>query len=75
VFISCDFFFLQAGDGIRDYKVTGVQTCALPICYKKIAGKKNRFASGNRRKKVFVNNQEVFSGIPKTNHRISTCNQ
>src|SRR5256885_4778868 len=26
-----DFFF-QAEDGIRDYKVTGVQTCALPIC-------------------------------------------
>src|SRR5256885_2002715 len=23
--------FLQAEDGIRDYKVTGVQTCALPI--------------------------------------------
>src|SRR5205807_7881137 len=22
----------QAEDGIRDYKVTGVQTCALPIC-------------------------------------------
>src|SRR5256885_2960148 len=35
-FLSCciyagqDFFF-QAEDGIRDYKVTGVQTCALPI--------------------------------------------
>src|SRR5256885_3137657 len=28
--ISCLFFF-QAEDGIRDYKVTGVQTCALPI--------------------------------------------
>src|SRR5256885_711333 len=27
-------FFLQAEDGIRDYKVTGVQTCALPICEK-----------------------------------------
>src|SRR5688500_19123181 len=26
----CCFFF-QAEDGIRDYKVTGVQTCALPI--------------------------------------------
>src|SRR5205807_3317079 len=26
----CVFFF-QAEDGIRDYKVTGVQTCALPI--------------------------------------------
>src|SRR5690625_6385285 len=27
----CDFFF-QAEDGIRDGHVTGVQTCALPIC-------------------------------------------
>src|SRR5256885_5002970 len=26
------YFFFQAEDGIRDYKVTGVQTCALPIC-------------------------------------------
>src|SRR5688500_20250380 len=25
------FFFFQAEDGIRAYKVTGVQTCALPI--------------------------------------------
>ena len=25
------FFFVQAEDGIRDYDVTGVQTCALPI--------------------------------------------
>src|SRR5256885_63071 len=37
-FLGCDadysvsfFFFFQAEDGIRDYKVTGVQTCALPI--------------------------------------------
>ena len=26
------FFFFQAEDGIRDWSVTGVQTCALPIC-------------------------------------------
>src|SRR6266536_92564 len=26
------FFFFQAEDGIRDPLVTGVQTCALPIC-------------------------------------------
>src|SRR5438876_5143278 len=26
-------FFFQAEDGIRDGRVTGVQTCALPICY------------------------------------------
>src|SRR5439155_6844489 len=25
-------FFFQAEDGIRDGHVTGVQTCALPIC-------------------------------------------
>src|SRR5256885_10379553 len=29
--LLCSFFFFQAEDGIRDYKVTGVQTCALPI--------------------------------------------
>src|SRR5256885_1633262 len=28
---SREFFVFQAEDGIRDYKVTGVQTCALPI--------------------------------------------
>src|SRR5690606_40798635 len=26
-------FFFQAEDGIRDFHVTGVQTCALPILY------------------------------------------
>src|SRR5205807_285636 len=30
-FDNGDIFFFQAEDGIRDYKVTGVQTCALPI--------------------------------------------
>src|ERR1022692_3956123 len=32
------FFFFQAEDGIRDYKVTGVQTCALPIWLPSSAG-------------------------------------
>src|SRR5687768_3108091 len=31
-FILFFFFFFQAEDGIRDVAVTGVQTCALPIC-------------------------------------------
>ena len=30
---SSDVFFFQAEDGIRDYDVTGVQTCALPIYF------------------------------------------
>src|SRR5256885_12877676 len=33
------FFFFQAEDGIRDYKVTGVQTCALPISLADFRGK------------------------------------
>src|SRR6478736_9477909 len=28
---NSDCFFFQAEDGIRDFTVTGVQTCALPI--------------------------------------------
>src|SRR5256885_13867235 len=36
------FFFFQAEDGIRDYKVTGVQTCALPI----YSGRGRRTAGG-----------------------------
>src|ERR1039457_5690590 len=29
--LGATLFFFQAEDGIRHYKVTGVQTCALPI--------------------------------------------
>src|SRR5438093_8545602 len=32
VAFSAVSFFFQAEDGIRDWSVTGVQTCALPIC-------------------------------------------
>src|SRR5688500_19368388 len=43
------FFFFQAEDGIRDYKVTGVQTCALPICDAVQAGPRAA-ALGHRRR-------------------------
>src|SRR5690606_40887084 len=39
------FFFFQAEDGIRDFHVTGVQTCALPIC----AARLRRRDAGQRR--------------------------
>src|SRR3712207_439700 len=32
MYVMDQFFFFQAEDGIRDIGVTGVQTCALPIC-------------------------------------------
>src|SRR5688500_19839904 len=34
--------FFQAEDGIRDYKVTGVQTCALPISSLGLEGAQGR---------------------------------
>src|SRR5690606_41093178 len=39
------FFFFQAEDGIRDFHVTGVQTCALPISE---SGKINRMHGDSR---------------------------
>src|SRR5256885_6264445 len=47
------FFFFQAEDGIRDYKVTGVQTCALPIyagddvCVARLRGPPRRPVAGD----------------------------
>src|SRR3989442_16026648 len=32
-------FFFQAEDGIRDADVTGVQTCALPICWPRLSSR------------------------------------
>src|SRR5436309_10965362 len=31
LYVCVYYFFFQAEDGIRDFHVTGVQTCALPI--------------------------------------------
>src|SRR5690606_40241021 len=41
------FFFFQAEDGIRDFHVTGVQTCALPISA--AATLSRRWRAGRRR--------------------------
>src|SRR6266481_9309518 len=49
-------FFFQAEDGIRDGTVTGVQTCALPICrsrwrtVRKAIGRLDRLSAGSRSK-------------------------
>ena len=36
-------FFFQAEDGIRDTSVTGVQTCALPICGQPFPGRRENY--------------------------------
>src|SRR5256885_3852414 len=47
------YFFFQAEDGIRDYKVTGVQTCALPIssaarCWPRVRSPSRRSCQSSR---------------------------
>src|SRR5690606_39598791 len=43
------FFFFQAEDGIRDFHVTGVQTCALPIWSSTAASSHDRVRRGASR--------------------------
>src|SRR5256885_343547 len=49
-------FFFQAEDGIRDYKVTGVQTCALPICSFSAAAKarSEKHCHSEHRRRVWI---------------------
>src|SRR5690606_39889519 len=53
-------FFFQAEDGIRDFHVTGVQTCALPIY-------QNPFFCTYRKSKT------LFPHLP--NHKLPTVSQ
>src|SRR5437868_13909386 len=46
------FFFFQAEDGIRDRNVTGVQTCALPICRRRLARHPEDDAGGAQGKRA-----------------------
>src|ERR1022692_5206909 len=62
------FFFFQAEDGIRDYKVTGVQTCALPIYSRQSAPKhllnRMRLAHGIPAARLLVG-EEMARGAAK----------
>src|SRR5690348_18328962 len=51
------FFFFQAEDGIRDGRVTGVQTCALPICSDEVV------AGGRLVHASATENPELFWGL------------
>src|SRR5690606_39288806 len=62
-------FFFQAEDGIRDFHVTGVQTCALPIF-------EARGTSGPSYMLMEVNdgNSEMVKGFAKANPRYPVSN-
>src|SRR5690348_17477114 len=58
------FFFFQAEDGIRDGRVTGVQTCALPICYEGV--EKGR----EERLKLIADNNAAILALQEKNKAI-----
>src|SRR5258708_14623889 len=53
------FFFFQAEDGIRDDLVTGVQTCALPICIEILEDKTQSVPVRNEHVHLFVTEAEI----------------
>src|SRR5258707_3820879 len=58
-------FFCQAEDGIRDIGVTGVQTCALPICGTQISGGGAQYVFGSAAATVVSNlgSQYISAGL------------
>src|SRR5690606_41175125 len=64
LFVS--FFFLQAVDGIRDFHVTGVQTCALPILYVPADGYLAKAKALCEKYNVLFIADEVQTGIART---------
>src|SRR5690606_40071436 len=64
---SCISFFFQAEDGIRDFHVTGVQTCALPIFLQPGA---NAATQGSAHR-VFYNAVAQFKSAERTGALLS----
>src|SRR5262249_57964267 len=62
------FFFFQAEDGIRDWSVTGVQTCALPILmsHQVFIAKDIGGFGLIQRERDFANYQDLFNSYYKT---------
>src|SRR5690606_40511681 len=61
-------FFFQAEDGIRDFHVTGVQTCALPIWACTISTGRGAMrcttASGAKSYSASMDSSVISSGMP-----------
>src|SRR6478735_11322248 len=65
-------FFFQAEDGIRPYKVTGVQTCALPISVQRAVPGKNpphRFRSESQATRLHGRSEERRVGKESRDRR------
>src|SRR2546426_5269425 len=69
--VACTFvfFFFQAEDGIRDYKVTGVQTCALPICDERLPGRAVTLGEPTRQPRAHGAHRDVDRALGKRRER------
>src|SRR5690606_41123277 len=68
--IVSSFFFFQAEDGIRDFHVTGVQTCALPI-YHRRHRRLPRLDRARQRRGLVRRQQEGARGIGGGGSRVA----
>src|SRR2546430_4386782 len=68
------FFFFQAEDGIRDLTVTGVQTCALPICWRGTTASDWFRDLHMRRHWCDATSTHLRAGIPGTDRKSTRLN-
>src|SRR5699024_12148521 len=57
-------FYFQAEDGKRDRNVTGVQTCALPICFMVEMNAQEALKNINAPSDIKVEHSDVMSASP-----------
>src|SRR5256885_6842404 len=62
------YFYVQAEDGIRDYMVTGVQTCALPILMGLWHGIEPHYIIYGLYQATLLSGFHIFSDWNKTRH-------
>src|SRR5699024_11875028 len=68
-------FFFQAEDGIRDRNVTGVQTCALPICGRATERKRSCEEHDSATRPQTVTAAQTGMSIPNIFHSSSVVEQ
>src|SRR5690348_15020920 len=63
ILLELAFFVFQAEDGIRAGRVTGVQTCALPICLLSIFGRGQRQLRSAAQQAALLGRELVLEAI------------
>src|SRR5690606_39889277 len=73
VAVSRFVFFFQAEDGIRVFHVTGVQTCALPICPACSTATRSAQLSRSSTSCDETSTLQLLSGAASSNPSVNSC--